>query len=65
MNPDLLAKELLAELPSQVTSYMGMINKMPNPPVEANFSSTQSIPAMNIEQVLQNQLLQALNPFPR
>jgi hypothetical protein len=29
MNGDLLAKELLAELPGQVVQYMGMIGKPP------------------------------------
>ena len=32
MNPDALARELLAELPGQVTQYYSMINKPPGKP---------------------------------
>lgn len=32
MNPDLLSKELLAELPDQLVKYMQIIGKNPQPP---------------------------------
>ena len=44
MNGDLLARELLAELPNQVVQYMTMIDKAPG----------QFVP-INIEQAMQNQ----------
>ena len=37
-NPDLLARELLAELPGQVVQYMTMMGKMPNKPNEVDMN---------------------------
>lgn len=50
MNGDLLAKELLAELPTQVVQYMSMIGKPPGKYVPLNVSAmlgAQQQPQMN------------------
>lgn len=36
LNPDMLAKQLLAELPGQVVQYFQHIGRNPNPPVQQN-----------------------------
>jgi hypothetical protein len=38
LNGDLLAKEVLAEIPSQVLQYMKMIGKNPNPYIPLDVS---------------------------
>eukprot|EP00919_Chromeraceae_sp_WS-2016_P076579 GHVR01180922.1.p1 GENE.GHVR01180922.1~~GHVR01180922.1.p1 ORF type:complete len:105 (-),score=6.16 GHVR01180922.1:2740-3054(-) len=39
MNPDMLAKELLAELPQQLVQYMSMIGKPPGQPQMTNIDA--------------------------
>lgn len=53
MNPDLLAKELLAELPDQVTQYMALIGKMPNKPNDVNIE-TMMMENLNVESIEAN-----------
>ncbi|CAM6001879.1 unnamed protein product [Sphagnum balticum] len=48
LNPDLLARELLAELPQQVIQYMTMIGKPPGKYEGVNLSNVAMPPSPNI-----------------
>ena len=55
-NPDLLAKELLAELPDQVVQYMTMMGIAPGKPPQVNIANIMNIQAGELEQGLKQNL---------
>ena len=55
-NPDLLAKELLAELPEQVVQYMSLMGMAPGKPAEISIESLMAENAFEIEKGLKENL---------